>query len=75
MGSDSGARRLRAFSSLAANKTLLRVLAGYVLFVLTENSVWIAMLVFAYGHGGATVAAWSQENQPNDIPASPPNVA
>ena len=56
MGSDSGARRLRAFSSLAANKTLLRVLAGYVLFVLTENSVWIAMLVFAYGHGGATVA-------------------
>jgi MFS family permease len=56
VGSDSGARRLRAFSSLAANKTLLRVLAGYVLFVLTENSVWIAMLVFAYGHGGATVA-------------------
>ena len=56
MGSDSGARRLRAFRSLAANKTLLRVLAGYVLFVLTENSVWIAMLVFAYGHGGAAVA-------------------
>jgi MFS family permease len=56
VGSDSGARRLRAFRSLAANKTLLRVLAGYVLFVLTENSVWIAMLVFAYGHGGAAVA-------------------
>jgi MFS family permease len=56
VGSNSGARRLRAFSSLAANQRLLRVLAAYLLFVLTEYSVWIAMLVFAYGHGGATVA-------------------
>ena len=56
MGSDSGARRLRAFRSLAANQRLLRVLAAYLLFVLTEYSVWIAMLVFAYGHGGAAVA-------------------
>jgi hypothetical protein len=56
VGSDSGARRLRAFRSLAANHRLLRVLAAYLLFVLTEYSVWIAMLVFAYGHGGAAVA-------------------
>jgi MFS family permease len=56
VGSDSGARRLRAFRSLAANQRLLRVLAAYLLFVLTEYSVWIAMLVFAYGHGGAAVA-------------------
>lgn len=55
MGSDSGSRR-RAFRSLAANRALLRVLAGYELFVLTEYSVWIAMLVYAYSRGGATVA-------------------
>ena len=55
MGGDSGGR-LHAFRSLAGNRALVRVLAGYALFVLTEYSAWIAMLVFAYGHGGATVA-------------------
>jgi len=56
VGSDSGSRRRHAFRSLAGNKALVRVLAGYGLFVLTEYSVWIAMLVFAYSHGGATAA-------------------
>lgn len=56
VGSDSGGRRRHAFRSLAGNGALLRVLAGYVLFVLTEYSVWIAMLVYAYSRGGATVA-------------------
>ncbi len=56
MGGDSGARSLRAFRSLAGNRALVRVLAGYALFILTEYAVWIAMLVFAYGHGGATIA-------------------
>ncbi len=56
MGSDSGARRLRAFRSVTGNRALLRVVAGYALFTLTEYSVWIAMLVFAYSRGGATVA-------------------
>ena len=55
MGSDSGNRR-RAFRSLAANRALLRVLAAYGLFVLVEYSLWIAMLVYAYSRGGATVA-------------------
>ena len=55
MGSDSGSRR-HAFRSLAGNRALLRVLAGYGLFVLTEYSVWIGMLVFAYSRGGATAA-------------------
>ena len=55
MGSDSGSRR-HAFRSLAGNGALVRVLTGYLLFVLTEYSVWIAMLVFAYTRGGATVA-------------------
>lgn len=56
MGDDSGSRRLHAFRSLAGNRALLRVLGGYALFILTEYSVWIAMLVFAYSRGGATVA-------------------
>ena len=56
MGGDFGVRRLRAFRSLAGNRALLRVLGGYALFILTEYSVWIAMLVYAYGHGGATIA-------------------
>jgi len=56
VGGDSGARRLRAFRSLAGNTALLRVLGGYALFILTEYSVWIAMLVYAYSRGGATIA-------------------
>jgi len=55
MGGDSGGR-LHAFRSLAGNQALVRVLAGYAMFVLTEYSAWIAMLVFAYSHGGVTVA-------------------
>jgi len=55
VSSDSGSRR-HAFRSLAGNGALVRVLTGYLLFVLTEYSVWIAMLVFAYTRGGATVA-------------------
>ena len=56
MGGDAGGRRLRAFRSLTGNRSLLRVLGGYALFILTECAVWIAMLVYAYSHGGATVA-------------------
>jgi hypothetical protein len=53
---DSRGHRLQVFRSLAANRALLRVLQAYVLFILTEYSVWIAMLVFAYDHGGAAIA-------------------
>jgi len=53
---DSGRRRLRAFGSLAGNRALLRVLAAYLLFILTEYAVWIAMLVFSYKRGGTAVA-------------------
>jgi MFS family permease len=56
MGGDSGRRRLRAFGSLAGNRALLRVLAAYLLFILTEYAVWIAMLVFAYKRGGTGTA-------------------
>ena len=56
MGREPNGRRRRAFGSLAANRALLRVLAAYALFILTEYAVWIAMLVFAYNRGGATMA-------------------
>lgn len=52
----SGGGRRRAFRSLAGNRALARVLAAYVIFSLTENAVWIAMLVYAYGRGGTTAA-------------------
>jgi Cyclic nucleotide-binding domain len=53
----SVAGQLSAFRSLTGNRALLRIMASYALFILTEYSVWVAMLVFAYGHGGATTAA------------------
>jgi len=56
---DSGGSRGgrgRAFRSLAGNRALGRVLAAYVMFTLSEDAVWIAMLVYAYGRGGATEA-------------------
>ena len=56
MRGDSGRRQLRAFGSLAGNRALLRVLAAYLMFTLTEYAVWIAMLVFAYDRGGTAVA-------------------
>ncbi|HTQ90286.1 MAG TPA: cyclic nucleotide-binding domain-containing protein [Streptosporangiaceae bacterium] len=49
-------RPARAFGSLAGNRALLRVLAAYLMFTLTEYAVWIAMLVFAYGRGGTATA-------------------
>jgi hypothetical protein len=49
-------RRLGAFRALAGNGALRRVVGGYALFRLTEYSVWVAMLVYAYGRGGATIA-------------------
>lgn len=56
MGGDSSAGRLAAFRSLAGNRALARVVGGYALFILTEYSVWVTMLVFAYSRGGATIA-------------------
>jgi MFS family permease len=56
VGGVSLARGWGAIRSLTGNKALVRVVGGYVLFTLTQYSVWVAMLVYAYRHGGAAVA-------------------
>ena len=50
MGDVSCARGWGAFRSLAGNKALVRVVGGYVLFTLTQYSVWVAMLVLSLIH-------------------------
>jgi MFS family permease len=49
-------QKTSVFRALAGNRGLRRVAGGYALFILTEYSVWIAMLVYAYSRGGAPVA-------------------
>src|SRR5919108_5948132 len=44
---------LRAFGAVFANPDLRRVSLGYLLFGLAEWGTWVAILVFAYGQGGA----------------------
>ena len=56
MGGTARGHRLRTFHSLAGNRALVRILAAYTLFTLIEYSVWLGVLVYAYSHGGATVA-------------------
>jgi hypothetical protein len=38
------------------NPGLRRLAAGFVVFSMAEHATWIAILVFAYGHGGATAS-------------------
>jgi MFS family permease len=56
MGGTARGHRLRTFHALAGNRALVRILSAYTLFTLIEYSVWLGVLVYAYSHGGATVA-------------------
>jgi MFS family permease len=47
---------LRIFTQVARSAALVRVVGAYALFIVTEYAVWVAMLVYAYAHGGATQA-------------------
>jgi hypothetical protein len=73
-GGVSRARGRGAFRPLAGNKALVRVVGGYVLFTLTQYSVWVAMLVYAYRQGGAAVAgrvAEGRDASPSACPRRP----
>jgi CRP-like cAMP-binding protein len=48
---------LAVFGSVLRNRDLRRVEAAYVGFNVIEYATWVAMLVFAYRHGGATAAS------------------
>lgn len=52
----STAPRSEPFRSLLDNRQILRVLIGYAAFAVSELGLWIAILVYAYDEGGATVA-------------------
>lgn len=43
-------------SAVVRNRAVLRVVLGYAVFTVVEYSVWVAVLVYAYEHGGATAA-------------------
>lgn len=46
-----------AFGAVLRNPALRRVELAFLGFSLTEWGIWVAILVFAYGHGGAGVVA------------------
>jgi hypothetical protein len=54
MGGNGEMRAVLA--AVIRNGGVLRVVAAYAVFTVVEYSVWVAVLVYAYAHGGATAA-------------------
>ena len=58
---------VRILVAVARNRPQVRVLLAYAVFAATQNAVWIGMLVYAYGRGGAARRArwrspsWSRQ--------------
>jgi predicted MFS family arabinose efflux permease len=46
----------RVFGAVLSSHALRRVLSAFFLFTTAEYAIWIAVTVYAYGHGGATAA-------------------
>ena len=49
-------RFFRVIHALVRDPAMARVMTAFVAFVVAEYAVWIGMLVYAYGHGGAAAA-------------------
>jgi len=52
MASGSGG----ALRSLFANLPLVRVLGAYLFFAISEQAIWIGVILYAYAHGGTTLS-------------------
>jgi MFS family permease len=48
--------KLGVLAAVFRNPTLLRLEAAYLIFAFGEWSTWVAVIVYAYGHGGAAEA-------------------
>lgn len=46
----------KVFGAVLSSRALRRVLAAFFLFTTAEYAIWIAVTVYAFGHGGATTA-------------------
>ena len=49
-------RFFRVIRALVGDPAMARLMTAFVAFVVAEYAVWIGMLVYAFGHGGATAA-------------------